>query len=220
LFSLGVPPIAVTDYCLHPADGIRSLPRVGGQKDPDLDQLLALGPELVIVAKEENLKRDVEKLEAAGVSVLVTDVCTVEDALDLPETIGRAVGAASRAILALAREMGEGVERARARVKKRLTGICYVWRDPWIACGVDTYASSVLAACGVDNRVTRRRYPKLPLAQARAADLIVLPSEPYPFTERDRAEIGSPPAVLVDGTILCWYGPRTARIAELVDVLG
>src|SRR4051812_33924433 len=75
IFELGRPPIAVTDYRIHPTT---DLPRVGGQKDPDLEKLLSLKPDLVIVAKEENLKRDVAKLEQAGVPVYVTDVQTLD----------------------------------------------------------------------------------------------------------------------------------------------
>src|SRR3954470_9098839 len=79
LFDLGVQPIAATDFCLHPAERLAPLPRVGGQKDPDLETLLSLRPDFVVVAKEENLRRDVEKLERAGVNVFVTDVKTVDD---------------------------------------------------------------------------------------------------------------------------------------------
>src|SRR6476659_1463778 len=81
LFDLGVRPIAATDFCLHPAPEIANLPRVGVQKDPDLEKLLALSPAFVVVAKEENLRRDVEKLERAGVPVFVADVKTNDDAL-------------------------------------------------------------------------------------------------------------------------------------------
>src|SRR5262249_43693045 len=130
-------------------------------------------------------------------------------------------GAERRVIVELEAAMRDGVERARARVRSRVSGVCYVWRDPWIAAGTDTYTSSVLAACGVDNRVQRTRYPKLSLEAARglAPDRVVLPSEPYPFSPRDLADVGFARPVLVDGTLLCWYGPRTARIGELVDVL-
>jgi hypothetical protein len=112
-------------------------------------------------------------------------------------------------------KMAAGVDEAR-RQAAHLRVLCYVWRDPWIAAGGDTYLSDVLAACGAVNVIGERtRYPKLPLEEARALrpDLIVLPSEPYPFSERDLPSVDN--GVLVDGTVLCWYGPRTARIGGI-----
>ena len=224
LFELGAGPrvAAVSDYCLHPARELSSLPRVGGQKDPDLARLLALAPDLVVVAKEENLKRDVERLEAAGVPVYATDVKTVDDALRLPAQLGEALGRSGLAIAARDR-MTAGVEAVRraAPVPPAERDLCFVWRDPWIAAGGDTYLSDVLAACGARNLLAdRRRYPKLdlPSALALGPDVIVLPSEPYPFTAADLPSV--PNGLLVDGTVLCWYGPRTARIAELAAQLS
>jgi ABC-type Fe3+-hydroxamate transport system substrate-binding protein len=219
LFDLGVTPIAATDYCIHPTN---ELPRVGGQKDPDLERLLALHPDLVIVAKEENLRRDVEKLERAGVPVYVTDVKTIDDALRLPFHIGAALGVPRVSSQALHDGMAAGVEAARRIAPtEKLRAISFVWRDPWIAAGGDTYVSDVMNACGLVNLLAdRTRYPKLDLdsAQKMRPDLIVLPSEPYPFSQRDLPSVEK--GVLVDGTVLCWYGPRTGRIAELATIMA
>jgi ABC-type Fe3+-hydroxamate transport system substrate-binding protein len=224
LFDLGVGArvAACTDYCLYPAAELKPLPRVGGQKDPDLEKLLSLHPDLVVVAKEENLARDVEKLEAAGVPVFVTDVMTIADALRLPFQLGAALGVARPTSQALHDGMAAGVEAARRIApSQKLRELCYVWRDPWIAAGGDTYLSDVLDACGALNVIgDRARYPKLGLdeAQKLRPDLIVLPSEPYPFGQADLPLVEN--GVLVDGTVLCWYGPRTARIAELATILS
>jgi ABC-type Fe3+-hydroxamate transport system substrate-binding protein len=213
---------ACTDYCLYPAFELKSLPRVGGQKDPDLEKLLSLRPDFVVVAKEENLARDVAKLEAAGVPVFVTDVQTVDDALRLPFQLGAALGVPRPTSQALHDGMAAGVEAAR-RIgpAEPLRALCYVWRDPWIAAGGDTYLSDVLRACGALNVIgDRARYPKVDLktAQELRPDIVVLPSEPYPFTEADLPSVKN--GVLVDGTVLCWYGPRTGRIAELATIMA
>jgi ABC-type Fe3+-hydroxamate transport system substrate-binding protein len=217
LFELGARPIACTDYCIHPENELQNLPRVGGQKDPDLEKLIALKPDFVVVAKEENLKRDVEKLERVGVPVYVTDVQTIDDSLRLPFQIGAALGIPRPRSQALHDQMLAGVERVK---KVDLTAICFVWRDPWIAVGGDTYVSSVLAACGVRNLLAEKtRYPKIDLSDAQnlRPDIVVLPSEPYPFSERDLPSVTN--GVLLDGTILCWYGPRTGRISELATIM-
>jgi ABC-type Fe3+-hydroxamate transport system substrate-binding protein len=223
LFELGAGErvVAATDYCIHPARELEKLPRVGGQKDPDLAQLIAMAPELVLVAKEENLRRDVERLEAAGVPVYVTDVQTLDDALRLPFQLGAAAGVPRARAEVLHDRMAEGVAAARRAAPQNLRVVCFVWRDPWIAVGGDTYINDVLAACGARNLFAeQRRYPKIDLAAARALqpDAIILPSEPYPFSAADLPDVER--GVLLDGTVLCWYGPRTARIAELASILS
>ncbi len=225
LFELGAGDrvVGVSDYCIHPAAQLADVPRVGGQKDPDHSVLIALMPDLVIVAKEENLRRDVERLERAGVPVYATDVKTVDEALRLPEALALAIGGVSAHELTERMQAGVDDARRTGAQLSNVAAVALVWRAPLIAVGVDTYASSVLAVCGVRNAIAQLRYPKLDEAAVRALapSLLVLPSEPYPFTAADAAELGQlAPALLVDGTLLCWYGPRTARIAELARQLG
>ncbi|MFO0691031.1 MAG: helical backbone metal receptor [Myxococcota bacterium] len=72
-----------------------------------------------------------------------------------------------------------------------------------------------------------RRYPIVDRAAIEAArpDVILLPSEPYDFGERDRQELlglACPAAAsrrvhCIDGSLVSWYGPR---IAEAIRVLG
>ena len=89
LFALGldVRIVGVTDSCVHPRELVASKPRVGGTKNPSLDAVYSLEPDLVIANVEENRRRDVERLEAAGVRVFVTYVRSVSDAID--EILGR-----------------------------------------------------------------------------------------------------------------------------------
>ena len=59
--------------------------------------------------------------------------------------------------------------------------------------GSDTYAGDVLRRLGVDNVLSDspERYPKLRLEQLPEVDLVVLPDEPYLFTETDRTRVVS-----------------------------
>ena len=77
-----------------------------------------------------------------------------------------------------------------------------------------TYGSSLLARLGVTNVFADDpdRYPTVTLeeAAARAPDVVLAPSEPYPFTERQRPELEAvAPFVAVDGQDLFWWGSRT-----------
>jgi ABC-type hemin transport system substrate-binding protein len=87
----------------------------------------------------------------------------------------------------------------------------------------DTYAHDLLERAGGENVCAGlgERYPLVELASVAQADpeVVLLPSEPYPFAERhrrflealDHTSAGRAGRVhLVDGRALFWYGPRTA----------
>lgn len=237
LFELGCGDrvVGVSDYCTEPAAALRDKVRVGGQKDPNLAALRALRPDLVVANKEENLRRDVDALAAEGIPTFVTDVRSIEAALQLPATLGVLCGAEVAEIERVLSLLTHGVAAARtwaAQRSERPRVLTLVWRDPFIAVGPDTYLSAVLATLGADNAAAalgtdatrERRYPKLSLAELRALrpDRLLLPTEPYPFSETDRAALEAElqlPVRLIDGPIACWYGPRTARILELAPAL-
>ena len=90
----------------------------------------------------------------------------------------------------------------------------------------DTYGSSVLAAVGLTNVYAGAadRYPTIELddAAARRPDLVLAPSEPYPFRERHVAELQAVAADvrLVDGRDLFWWGARTRARERLAGVVA
>jgi hypothetical protein len=88
-----------------------------------------------------------------------------------------------------------------------------IWRRPWMALGAPTYGSSLLAGLGVENVFADAGpYPEVTLEQAAGMgpDIVVAPSEPYPFRERHRAELATVARpVFVDGRDLFWWGART-----------
>jgi hypothetical protein len=77
----------------------------------------------------------------------------------------------------------------------------------------DTYISRTLALFGLHTvpESATERYPKLEDLCGMDADLLLLSSEPYRFRERHLAEVAAltgKPALLVDGEMTSWYGPR------------
>ena len=59
--------VGITDYCVHPREKVAKLPKVGGTKNPQVDKILELNPDLVIANREENTKQIVSELIDAGV---------------------------------------------------------------------------------------------------------------------------------------------------------
>ena len=54
--------VAITDFCIFPP-GL-ALPRVGGTKNPRVEEIRALAPDLVHMNLEENLQRHAETIES------------------------------------------------------------------------------------------------------------------------------------------------------------
>ncbi|MFE1171298.1 helical backbone metal receptor [Streptomyces sp. NPDC058773] len=216
--------VGVTDWCSHPA-GLGAA-RIGGTKNPDLGRIVALAPDLVLANEEENRPQDLAALRAAGPSVLVTAVRTLDQAWDeltrvlvdgcrLPRPGW--LDAAEDAWRALPVPAAIGVSSARTEGGAwGRTAVVPVWRRPWMVLGRDTFAGDLLARLGVRNRYADHtdRYPRIPLdaLNAAGADLVVLPDEPYRFTAEDGPEaFPALPAALVSGRFLTWYGPSLAE---------
>ncbi|MGZ4684100.1 MAG: helical backbone metal receptor [Acidimicrobiales bacterium] len=205
LLAWDITPVAVTRFCEQP-----SLPAVGGTKDPDVAAIVALEPDVVVMCDEENRLADFEALQRAGVRVEALRIESVAD-------VGRGLASLADAV---------GADRPEAFVPPpfegpRRTAFVPIWRRPWMTLAADTYGASLLAALGIDVIVGsgEGRYPEMPLPEAAGCgpDLVLAPSEPYPFGARHVPEFESvAPVVLVDGQDLFWWGARTpAAFARL-----
>ncbi|MEU5768599.1 helical backbone metal receptor [Streptomyces asoensis] len=209
--------VGATDWCTRPA-GL-GVTRVGGTKNPRVEEIVGLAPDLVVANEEENREPDLAALRAAGLDVLVTVVRDVPQAFRELDRVLRACGApAPPAWLAEARAAWAAPPTPRAR----RTAVVPIWRRPWMVLGRDTFAGDVLARLGVDQLYAGHpeRYPRVPVADLLAAgpDLVVLPDEPYLFTPDDGPEaFPGLPCALVSGRHLTWYGPS---LAEAPRVLG
>jgi len=223
----------VTEFCSEPRSYVASKPKVGGTKTLDVRLVLALEPDLVIANAEENRQEDIRQLLAAGQRVFVTFPRTVPGAISMLRQLSQMTGTSEAAEPYL-----EDAEQALAEVKAanaqrpRLRVFCPIWRRPWMTVGSNTYMHDFIASCGGFNIFSERheRYPKAELDEVarRAPQVIMLPDEPYPFTEKHMPEIMEyqyVPAVrenriyLLEGKHLCWYGPRMAGSLRHVQKL-
>src|SRR5882757_9909869 len=71
--------VGATDWCTHPGD--LDVVRVRGTKNPDVDAIVGLQPDVVLANQEENRADDIDALRVAGVAVWVTAPETLADAL-------------------------------------------------------------------------------------------------------------------------------------------
>ena len=203
--------VGLTRFCVHPAGWKAAKQIVGGTKNVNVERVAALAPDLVLANLEENVREQVEALDAVA-PVFVTDVATVDDALAMILTVGWLIGQSERAE-ALAEEIGQGFAALAAGPPLR---VCYlIWRDPWMTVGGDTFIHDVLRRASLANVFGEQmRYPEVTAEEIAAAepDVILLSSEPFPFGEAHIAEIERTlpgvPVRLVDGELFSWYGSR------------
>jgi ABC-type Fe3+-hydroxamate transport system substrate-binding protein len=233
LFALGAGDaiVGVTEFCVHPAEQVVRVARVGGTKNPDVRAIAELRPDLVIANKEENRARDVERLEAAGLRVFVTYARGVAEAVREMRALGRIVARAGEAD-AIGVEVESRLAALAKRVAPRPRAVALVWRDPLMVVGGDTFASDLLECAGAQNAFAvagGARYPRIERSalEAAAPDVLLLPTEPYRFGEFDRRELlelDCPAARsgrihILEGELLSWYGPRMPRALTTLSEL-
>ena len=203
--------VGATDWCSHPAD--LDVVRVRGTKNPDVERVVALAPDLVLANAEENRDVDLDALRAAGLAVWVT----------YPRTVPEALVSLARMLAVCGLDEPDWLTRAREEwalpwTGPRRTALVPIWRRPWMAVGSGTFTGDVLARLGVDNVLADHpeRYPKVDLDDLPDVDLVVLPDEPYAFSPEDGPECFSAPSRCVSGRHLTWYGPSLAEARQVL----
>lgn len=209
-----------TRFCTEPAGEVEKVPVIGGTKNPRLQRIVSLNPDLVVANKEENRREDVEALRAAGLNVLLTDPNTLAEAISMVEHLGALLEMTEQAE-ALARDARAAIVPSTGR---RPRVFAAVWWNPLMGLGAGTYGHDLLHSAGADNVLAGRvRYPEVSLDDVAALrpDLVLLPDEPFPFKPAHVADFASvAPARVIDGKLLWWYGPRMPsairRLHELI----
>jgi endonuclease-3 len=210
-----------TRYCIAPTWIRATVPSVGGTKDPDLDRLRDLKPDLVILEKDENPKEVAEALTAAGIPWLALEIRTVADCAKAWLTLGKVLGVEQEAAV---REAGlKALLKARRRKGPRT--LTLIWRDPWMAAGPDTYVADLARQAGFQP-IGPDRYPTFSEDELDALNpqVILLPTEPYRFNARHAAALRKrfPQARvhLVAGQAMTWYLSRTEEGLALLRGLA
>ncbi|WP_426341833.1 helical backbone metal receptor [Pseudoduganella sp. S-14] len=216
LCDLGLAPQLVgrTGFCIHPADVVRNIPKVGGTKDVNIEKIRKLAPTHLVVNIDENEKPTVDKLAEFVPNIVVTHPIEPRDNLALVQLMGGVFCARERAEA----WCGE-FERELALMRKgRPQRVLYcIWKDPWMTVSRDTYIARMLALIGWSvPGIGDVRYPSFQWSDALGHDVdqVLLSSEPYRFTEEHvdalERQIGKP-VQLVDGEMMSWYGSRALQ---------
>ena len=218
LFDLGLENeiSGITKFCIHPEEKTKGKEKIGGTKKFNLEKIMALQPDLIIGNKEENYPEGIQALQQ-DYPVWMSDILTLHDALSMIREVSRVTNRAE-AGQAIADEI---VNRFNAYVSMQgnLRVAYFIWREPYMVAGRDTFIDEMLRKFGVQNVFAHlSRYPEVSLEAVIEAqpDLIFFSSEPYPFKEKHfgdfRELLPSTKALVVDGQYFSWYGSRLLEV--------
>lgn len=206
--------VGITKFCVHPAHLRKSKVVVGGTKKVHFDKIRELNPEIILCNKEENTLEMVLELEKIA-PVHVSEIIDIEDALQLIEMYGKLFDRTQEA-----NHLNLKLRKKKSEFENEIPGLpkkvaYFIWRDPWMVAGGDTFINSLLKLNGWENVFENNpgRYPEIKPEELRSLepDLILLSSEPYPFQEKhveEMRQICPAHIELVDGEYFSWYGSR------------
>lgn len=203
--------IGRTRFCIHPAEVVENITIIGGTKNPNIEKIRSLKPDLIIANKEENRKEDVEQLHEFC-KVVVTRIDTIQEALDWILKLGT--------LLETKENASELVSSIKMTLNQKpesppVSTAYFIWKDPWMTVGNDTYIHDVMKTYNLINVFARHdRYPTTDLMELSGIhpELILLSSEPYPFKQKHIDEIkescSDSRIELINGEWFSWYGSR------------
>jgi iron complex transport system substrate-binding protein len=151
--------IGVDRYSNWP-DAVRALPQLGGGIDPNVEAIVALKPDVVLLAKSS---RVTERLEALGLKVIVLEPKSHADVQRVLDALGQvlAIGDAQRVWRAIDASVTAAAEALPARAKNRR--VYFEVNSAPYAAGEVSFIGETLARLGVKNIVPASLgpFPKL-----------------------------------------------------------
>jgi ABC-type Fe3+-hydroxamate transport system substrate-binding protein len=226
--------VGITVYCVEPRGVVGGKTRIGGEKNPDLEKIRALEPDLVVANIEENLREHVETLRSWSIPVWVTYPRTVAEGVRLIAELGEVTGTEARAAALLGEIEPLYARVAGAAARRPAVRVFYaIWRGPYMTINRDTYIHDMLRVCGALNVFADRpeRYPTVTLDEmaAERPAVILLPDEPFRFRRAHLVDFAGYPEVpavrdgrihLVDGKPFSWHGPRIVEALRMLPALN
>jgi ABC-type Fe3+-hydroxamate transport system substrate-binding protein len=204
-----------TGFCIHPADIVKDIAKVGGTKDVNIEKIRKLAPTHLVVNIDENEKPTVDALAQFVPHIVVTHPLEPRDNLALAQLMGGIFGATERAD-AWCAQFEAAWALLQSTPKGRAATVLYcIWQDPWMSISSDTYIARMMAEIGWSTpQLGTARYPVFSWSEELVAgiDGVLLSTEPYRFTQAHadalEKQIGKP-VQLVDGEMMSWYGSRS-----------
>lgn len=225
LFDLGLEEriVGITKFCVHPFHFKSTKTIIGGTKKVHFQKIRLLKPDVIIANKEENTKEIVQELSKIC-PVWVTDIISLEDNLKMIEDFGQLFNSRIESQKWIDK-INFGYRDFQQFIKhKPIQKVAYfIWANPYMVAGNNTFINEMLKLNHFDNMYANQdeRYPEVIIQKMRIQgnpDLILLSSEPFPFTDEHAFEVGRfthhAKIIFVDGELFSWYGSRLIKAFE------
>jgi ABC-type Fe3+-hydroxamate transport system substrate-binding protein len=217
LFSLGLGDrvVGCTRFCVHPQPNIRSITKIGGTKNINIDRIQKLQPDIILANAEENTKEIFEELRKYNFPLYIAFPQKVSDALQDLLRMGNLLGVSERST-----EIHSQITQAKKSLPPYpdFTFAYLIWRQPWMAITDVCFISDMITQFGGRNifefSKIHTRYPEISLEDLKKADVVFLSSEPYPFQKKHIEELHQSTSFpkrnfqLIDGELSSWHGSR------------
>ncbi len=222
LYDLGLEEsiVGITKFCVHPFHFKSTKKIIGGTKKVHFEKIRLLQPNIIIANKEENTKEIVGELTKIC-PVWVTDIITLEDNLKMIEDFGVLFDKRTEAQKWCDKINFAHQDFLHFIKDKPFQKVAYfIWANPYMVAGKNTFINEMLKLNNFQNIYQKReeRYPEIIIQKIRIhgdPDLVLLSSEPFPFTDEHAFEIGRythhATTVFVDGEMFSWYGSRLVK---------
>ena len=177
--------------------------------------------------KEENAYEFLPELETIAPTYF-SDVTSIDQSINLISDLGLALNCRTESSN-LIDKIKFKLDRFNHFMKKKSqrTVAYFIWANPYMAAGNDTYINELLKLNKFQNIYAHMsRYPKVEISRIRHEgdpEIIFLSSEPYPFKDHHAMEIGSytnrSTTVFTDGELFSWFGPRLLLALDYFEKL-
>jgi len=183
LFALGLGDkvVGVTDYCDYPPEALEK-EKVGGYANPDIEKLVALNPDLILVAHGTPMDV-IDTMVGLGLTLFGIKTSDLDDALNDIRRIGEITDNELEA-QALTSEMAvriQAVTNQTEELEQRPRVFYIVWHDPLWTAGSETFINELIEKGGGVNicgNITG--YPTISIEEvvARNPEVIITSSWP------------------------------------------
>jgi iron complex transport system substrate-binding protein len=155
LYALGLADniVGVTDYCNYPPEA-EEKPSIGGFSTPNIEEVVAKGPDLVLAASIHETKV-VPQLEAKGLTVLSLNPKTIDQVLEAITLVGKVTGKEKEAqtlISDMQKRIKAVTDKTGGLSQAQKPATCFiVWHDPLMIAGSGTFHDELIEKAGGTN---------------------------------------------------------------------
>jgi iron complex transport system substrate-binding protein len=183
-----------TNYCDFPPEA-KQKTHVGSVMAPNLEEIVALKPDVVIASKAGNRIETVRALESLHIPVYGTYARTVSEVLQSMLRMGGVIGAGDEASKLVA-NLQTRLDDLRRRLENapRVRVLFVVWREPLISMGQQTFLADAIRVAGGESVVNSDQdWPHVSMEEMvkLQPDYVVMSADDREHGEADLAAISN-----------------------------